>query len=51
MTRKRKILISNDDGVNAKGLSALISIAKDFGDILVVAPHTTRSGMSNAIKV
>ena len=50
MSRK-KILISNDDGIEAKGLAALIEVATEFGDVLVVAPHTTRSGMSNAITV
>ncbi len=50
MTRK-KILISNDDSIHSKGIEALISIAKQFGDVLVVAPHAPRSGMSNAITV
>lgn len=50
MSRK-KILISNDDGIKAKGLAALVEVAKEFGDVLVVAPHTSRSGMSNAITV
>ena len=37
MTKKRLILISNDDGVDAKGLDCLITAAKPYGDILVVA--------------
>lgn len=49
--QRKKILISNDDGIKAKGLSALIEVAREFGDVLVVAPHTSRSGMSNAITV
>lgn len=49
--RRFKILITNDDGIHAKGLAELIAIAKEFGDVLVVAPHTSRSGMSNAITV
>lgn len=49
--RKKKILITNDDGINAKGIAALIDAAKEFGDVLVVAPNTARSGMSNAITV
>ena len=32
------ILISNDDGVFAKGLIELIEVMKLFGDIVVVAP-------------
>jgi 5'-nucleotidase len=51
MEERKKILISNDDGIHAKGLSEMINIAKEFGDILVVAPHTSRSGMSKAITV
>ncbi len=50
-TRKKKILITNDDGIHAKGLAELIDIAREFGDVLVVAPHTSRSGMSKAITV
>ncbi|MDA3879681.1 MAG: 5'/3'-nucleotidase SurE [Prolixibacteraceae bacterium] len=49
--QRKKILISNDDGIHAKGLHKLIEIAREFGDVLVVAPHTARSGMSNAITV
>ncbi|MCF8361991.1 MAG: 5'/3'-nucleotidase SurE [Prolixibacteraceae bacterium] len=49
--KRKKILISNDDGIHAKGLHELIKIAREFGDVLVVAPHTARSGMSNAITV
>ena len=52
MTNKRKqILITNDDGIHAKGLKELISVAAEFGDVLVVAPHMPRSGMSMAITV
>jgi 5'-nucleotidase len=46
-----KILISNDDGIKSKGLASLIAIAKEFGDVLVVAPNMPRSGMSTAITV
>jgi 5'-nucleotidase len=50
-SRRKKILVTNDDGILANGLSILIDIAKEFGDVLVVAPHTSRSGMSKAITV
>ncbi len=49
--RKPLILISNDDGVNSKGIKALVEAAKDFGDIVVVAPCSHRSGMSHAITI
>ncbi len=46
---RHRILISNDDGINAKGLRALIEVASNFGDITVVAPEAGMSGMSHAI--
>jgi len=48
---RKTILISNDDGIRAKGLKVLTEIARQFGEVLVVAPHTSRSGMSKAITV
>lgn len=44
-------MISNDDGIQAKGLAELVDVAREFGDVLVVAPDTSRSGMSMAITV
>lgn len=49
--QRKKILITNDDGINAKGIAMLIEAAKEYGDVLVVAPHKARSGMSSAITV
>lgn len=46
---KQNILISNDDGINAKGLRALIEVASNYGNVTVVAPETGMSGMSHAI--
>ncbi len=43
------ILITNDDGVFAKGINTLVDIALLFGDVVVFAPDVVRSGMSNAI--
>ena len=48
---KPLILISNDDGVHAKGLQYLINVAKEFGDVFVVAPEKGESGMSHAITI
>ena len=45
------ILVTNDDGVNAKGISALIEMVKPFGEVVVVAPFHGNSGMSHAITV
>lgn len=49
MENNRLLLITNDDGINAKGLKILIDIAREFGDIVVVAPMESQSGMSHAI--
>ena len=43
------ILVSNDDGYKAKGINCLISILAEFGDVVVMAPHTGRSGKGCAI--
>lgn len=47
--QKPLILITNDDGIRAKGLRALVEIAKHAGRVLVVAPEAERSGQSHAI--
>lgn len=33
-----RILVTNDDGVNAPGIAALAQVAAEFGDVIVVAP-------------
>ncbi len=48
---KPLILITNDDGVEAKGLKALINAVRELGDVVVVAPADAQSGMSHAITV
>jgi len=45
------ILITNDDGIKAKGIHSLIEMAKPFGRIVVVAPEEGNSGMSHAITI
>ncbi len=47
--RKPLILITNDDGVNAAGISALTNAMARIGDVVVVAPDRPRSGKSSAI--
>jgi 5'-nucleotidase len=44
-----KILVSNDDGVQARGLFVLVDALKHLGDITVVAPDRNRSGASNSL--
>jgi len=52
MTSNRPlILISNDDGFQAKGISALIRFLRPIGDIVVVAPDVARSGYATALTI
>lgn len=46
-----KILLVNDDGINAKGLHSLAGIMKRFGEVSVVAPKYHQSGTSMAISL
>ena len=48
---KPLILISNDDSITSTGIKHLVEIAKEFGDIFVVAPHYPQSAMSHAITI
>ena len=43
MNQRPLILISNDDGYEAKGLQALVDVAKEFGEVVVVVPEAPRS--------
>ena len=44
-----RILITNDDGINAPGIRALADFAKGFGEVTVIAPKVEQSGKSQAI--
>jgi 5'-nucleotidase len=45
------ILVSNDDGITSKGIFTLVSVMKELGDVIVVAPDSPQSGMGHAITV
>ncbi|MGA1582375.1 MAG: 5'/3'-nucleotidase SurE [Saprospiraceae bacterium] len=45
------ILVTNDDGMFAPGIKALVEVAKEFGDVLVVAPDSPQSAMGHAITI
>ena len=45
----RKILITNDDGIDADGLIRLARAAEEFGEVWVVAPDSQRSAMSHSV--
>jgi len=51
INEKPIILITNDDGVTAPGIAALVEVAKQFGTVVVVAPETPQSGMGHAITI
>jgi len=46
---KPLILVTNDDGIGASGIRALIEVAQQFGEVLVVAPDSPQSGQGHAI--
>src|ERR1043165_2446431 len=43
------LLLTNDDGIYSPGLAALAKIAKNFGEVRVMAPDVERSSASHAI--
>ena len=44
-----RILITNDDGIHAPGISALVRAARGLGELCVVAPATVQSATSHAV--
>lgn len=44
-----KILITNDDGIDSAGISALAKEMKKIGEVTVVAPRTEQSAVGHAI--
>lgn len=53
-TGKKKqpvILVTNDDGVNAPGIRALVEAVKGLGKVVVVSPDKPQSGMGHAITI
>ncbi len=49
MDYKPLILLTNDDGINAPGLKALLDVATELGEVIVVAPDSPQSGQGHAI--
>ncbi len=45
------IFVTNDDGITAPGILFLVSVAKQFGDVAVIAPDKPQSGMGHAITI
>ncbi len=48
---KPLILITNDDSYSAPGIRFLITVMRQLGDVVVVAPDKPQSGMGHAITV
>ena len=50
--RLERILITNDDGIDAPGLEVLEAVARELADeVWVVAPDHDQSGISTAISI
>ena len=45
------ILVTNDDGITAPGIHALIETMNEIGEVYVVAPNKAQSGMSHAFTI
>ena len=46
-----KILVTNDDGINAEGIKLLASWARKLGEVTVSAPKVQQSAKSHAINI
>jgi 5'-nucleotidase len=44
-----RILVSNDDGITAPGLAALVRAVSDLGEVTVAAPASPQSAMAHSI--
>ncbi len=44
-----RILVSNDDGITAPGLLALVHAVRDLGEVIVAAPDSPQSAMAHSI--
>tara|TARA_Y100001970_G_scaffold111315_1_gene138966 strand:+ start:4259 stop:5011 length:753 start_codon:yes stop_codon:yes gene_type:complete len=46
-----KILITNDDGIYSSGIFALWNVAKEFGEVNVIAPINEKSAVGHGITI
>ncbi|MBN8690038.1 MAG: 5'/3'-nucleotidase SurE [Armatimonadetes bacterium] len=44
-----RILITNDDGINAPGIRSLLRVARQFGEVKIVAPDRERSACGHSM--
>jgi 5'-nucleotidase len=45
------ILVTNDDGIFAGGIRALVEVMVELGDVWIVAPDSPQSGMGHAVTI
>ncbi len=51
MQKRPLILVTNDDGILAPGLKALVEVASQMGEVVIVAPDSPQSGQGHAITI
>ncbi len=47
MTRRPRILVTNDDGIESRGIAALRGALEPIGEVVVVAPETNQSAVGH----
>jgi 5'-nucleotidase len=48
---KPLIFVTNDDGISSPGIMKLVSIARQHGEVVIIAPDKPQSGMGHAITI
>lgn len=48
-SKRPLIIVTNDDGITAPGIKALIEVAGNYGEIVIIAPDKPQSGVGHAI--
>lgn len=51
MSKEFTILVTNDDGITAPGIKALVEVVRPLGKVVVVAPDSPQSGMGHAVTI
>jgi 5'-nucleotidase len=51
MKEKNLILVTNDDGITAAGIRNLVEVAREFGEVVVVAPNSPQSAKGHGITI
>ncbi len=51
MTQKPLIFVTNDDGITAPGIRALIEVMNELGEVIVVTPDRVHSGKGHAVTI